>query len=463
MIEFRDVTFTYAKGKGGVKNINLNIKKGELIVLTGKSGSGKTTVTRLINGLAGSFYEGKVSNKIYVNKFESSHLSMWEKGKVIGSVFQDPRSQFFSTEVEGEIAYGCENYGYKTKKIQNRVNRAINDLEICNLKGKKLLDLSNGEKQKVAIASVYAVSPEIYVFDEPSSNLDIKSTKQLGLLIKYLKECGKTIIVSEHRIWYLINIADRFIHMEKGKIAQINNRKEMLAKTTDMLRSQGIRSMVKPSINKNLIHNNMKKSKDILKVTNLSFFYGKKDIFSSLSFSIKEGEIVAITGENGAGKTTLARILCGLIKQKTGEILIANKIANKKSRMKKIRYIPHDTDSQLFGESVLNEILLTIEDNDYNSRKAFELIDKMNLKESINKHPSTLSGGQKQRLVLASALMEKRKILIFDEPTSGLDAENMYMVAETMKNIVSRGITILIITHDTEMIEACCDRCIELI
>lgn len=464
MIELKNISFTYEKSGEGVKDINLNIKQGELVVLTGKSGSGKTTITRLINGLAGTFYSGISNNSICINNESFSKIPMWKRGKIIGSVFQDPRSQFFAHEVESEIAFGCENYGYITEDIRKRVTSSVQDLKISKLCKRKLVELSNGEKQKVSIASIYAISPEVYVFDEPSSNLDEQATEELGVLIKYLKECGKTIIVSEHRIWYLIDIADRFVHLDKGRIVEIVNKHQLLNKTINLLKMQGIRSTCKPvkKIDKNIECLENKYLDEMINVESLSFCYKNKEIFNSLSFSIRKGEIVALTGKNGVGKTTLARILCGLEKHQKGNIYINGKLSNKKQRLKDIRYVPHDTDSQLFTDNLMNEMLLTIDKTDENKEIAVKLLKEINLYTYINRHPATLSGGQKQRLILASALLEKRKIMIFDEPTSGLDSENTVIVANAMKKMVSKGVTILIITHDIEMMNECCDRYIEI-
>lgn len=463
MIRLNNVTFTYAKSNQGIKNINLHIPKGQFVVLTGRSGSGKTTVTRIINGLAGSFYEGDFEGKISLNSVDASTLEMWKRGKLVGSIFQDPKSMFFSPKVEGEVAFGCENYGYETNEIRRRVAKAIKQLGINELRDKNLMNLSNGEKQKVGIASIHAVEPDIYVFDEPSSNLDVEATKQLGLLMKYLKDKGKTIVVSEHRIWYLMNLVDTFVLMENGIIKETITPEMLRKKQSSKLINLGLRSINKPDLHMKINENTSKEQPPaILKIESLSFGYHKTTVFKNLSFTVNKGDIAAVTGLNGTGKTTLAKVLCGLLKEKQGTVLLDGEPIRKSKRKNLIRFIPHETDSQLFAENLIEEVMLTCVNTKENVEKAKALLESMGLFEYKDRHPITLSGGQKQRLVLATSLMDERPVLIFDEPTSGLDAGNMLLVAQAMKKASKRGMTILIITHDREMIKECCNKVISI-
>lgn len=215
MIELKDVSFTYSgDNKAGVKNINLNIFKGEFIVLCGESGCGKTTITRLINGLIPNFYEGQISGNVRINGEEISKQPLYNTARIVGSVFQNPRSQFFNVDTTSEIAFGLENFGLPEYEIEKRIENTVNNFQIEKLLGKSIFHLSGGEKQKIACASVSAMEPEILVMDEPSSNLDISSIMELREILKSWKKQGKTIIISEHRLFYMRGLADRFIYTQ---------------------------------------------------------------------------------------------------------------------------------------------------------------------------------------------------------------------------------------------------------
>ncbi len=219
MIRLENVTYSYSKeAEASLKNVDLTVKEGQFIVLIGKSGCGKTTVTRVINGLATKFYDGKLTGKVFIKNKNLEQIPLWEIGRTVGSIFQDPRSQFFASLTEDEVAFGCENYGFDRKLIQKRIDHAIHKVGGESQLGKEIYSMSSGEKQKIAIASVYAVNPFIYVFDEPSANLDMDSVIKLQELMKFLKNEGHTVIVAEHRLYYLMELADRFIYMNEGRI-----------------------------------------------------------------------------------------------------------------------------------------------------------------------------------------------------------------------------------------------------
>jgi energy-coupling factor transport system ATP-binding protein len=465
MIDLQNVCFSYANSadRESVKNLTLRVREGEFVVLTGVSGSGKTTVTRIINGLAPAFYEGKLRGEIRLGGQNASELSMWERGTLVGSIFQDPRSQFFSPQVEGEIAFGCENLGYSHEEIRRRVRGAIADLKIADLRGRNLHHLSNGEKQKVAIASIRSIGPKIYVFDEPSSNLDTEATNQLCGLMKKMKDEGCTLIVSEHRIWYLMALADRFLYLKNGEIEWDIPAADMRKIPPDKLNAMGVRntSFVSCTLTASK-ESHVKPSELQLGVDTVSFRYQKKSVLLNFSFTAYPGEIIAITGQNGTGKTTLAKILCGLYKPQNGTIRLGNEVMNCKQRMKRIRFIPHDTAAGLFAESVREELLLTADKTQANGEKADGLLRIFGLDEYKDRHPATLSGGQKQRLVLAAALMDRVSVMVFDEPTSGLDSNNMRLVADAIRRATEIGTTVFIITHDGELVQDCCNRVLDL-
>jgi len=455
MIELTRASFQYENSDRGVQDISLSVKGGECVVLTGLSGCGKTTVTRLVNGLAPSYYPGVFSGSVKIDGKDTFSLSTWEIGRLVGSVFQDPKSQFFSSELAGEVAFPCENYGLSTQEIRARTDAAIEALKLSHLKDRAVDILSSGEKQRAAIASVYAMKPKVFVCDEPTANLDAAGTRQLAQTLRQLKEQGFTLLIAEHRIDWLMGIADRFLYLRDGRIAAEYAPRDLLLPEADIL-GMGLRSphegkcLPAPSV--------LDESPAVLKTAGLSKRIRKEVIFEDISLSVPEGGVTAITGQNGAGKTTLAQILCGLSKQTRGHILIDGKKARAAVRRREIYYCGNDTSTQFFTASVAEELLLNTGLTEENKDRARHLLKEFGLYEYRDAHPSTLSGGQKQRLAIACAIFSGRRILILDEPTSGLDGQNMRLIAERLKSEARSGRTILVITHDRELIESCCDR-----
>ena len=220
MIELRNINFRYAGGTdaGGLVNIDLIIPDGQVILLCGQSGCGKTTLTRLVNGLIPNYYEGELSGEVLLDGKNISSLPLYETAKYVGSVFQNPRTQFFTVDSTSELAFGCENQGLPEEEIIQRVKSTAEQFDMENLLGKNIFSLSGGEKQKIACASVSASNPPIIVLDEPSSNLDMSATKDLRRMIQIWKQQGKTVIIAEHRLYYLKELIDRVVYLKDGKI-----------------------------------------------------------------------------------------------------------------------------------------------------------------------------------------------------------------------------------------------------
>ena len=219
IIEIKNVLHRYKGAETeSLKDVSIYVKKGETLLLCGASGSGKTSLIRLINGLIPHYYQGEVSGEVRVKDLDVSQIELYELAGIVGTVFQNPRSQFFSVDTDGEIVFGPENVGLDPKEILERKETIVHEMHIEKLLGRSLFELSGGEKQRIACASVAALLPEIILLDEPSSNLDWNSIERLGEIIRNWKEQGKTIIISEHRLWYLKDLVDRVIYMENGKI-----------------------------------------------------------------------------------------------------------------------------------------------------------------------------------------------------------------------------------------------------
>ena len=220
MIALQNINFRYAGGNdaGGLENINLTIPDGQVLLLCGKSGCGKTTLTRLINGLIPNYYDGKLTGNVLLNGKNISQLPLYETAKYVGSVFQNPRTQFFTVDTTSELAFGCENQGLPENEIVERVKFIADQFDIESLMGKNIFCMSGGEKQKIACASVSVSDPPIMVLDEPSSNLDISATEDLRHMIQRWKEQGKTVVIAEHRLYYLRDLIDRVLYWRTEKL-----------------------------------------------------------------------------------------------------------------------------------------------------------------------------------------------------------------------------------------------------
>ncbi len=466
MIKIKDVTFSYEteneseiKKTSGIDNFNLEIKKGEFIVLSGNSGCGKTTVVRLINGLIPNYYKGKLEGNVEINGENITRDSISLTAKKVGSVFQNPRSQFFNVNTSSELAFPLENRGVEVSIIQERINRIVKELKIEDLVDRNLFKLSGGEKQKIACGSVAVSDTDIVVLDEPSSNLDIFAIEKLRILLKNWKEQGKTIIIAEQRLYFLRDLADRMIVMKNGKINCELSKEDMNKISVEQIKHMGLRTLDMGELKSK---KNISTYEEKLVIENLKFRYPRTNYGISIDHAeIKKGSIVAVIGKNGAGKTTFAKCMCGLNKKCKGVLKTETGEYNNKTRLKNCYMVMQDVNHQLFMESIYDEVELSLQGKKkINEKEAYiqvkEILKDFDLSDYGEKHPMALSGGQKQRVAIAAAVASNREVLILDEPTSGLDYLRMIQVAEYLKKISKLGRTIFIITHDLELIMECC-------
>ena len=459
MIEIRELSFKYKGGANySLKDINLKIKKGECILLCGRSGCGKSTLLKLMNGIIPEFYDGDISGSVVVNGMNTFTTPIYKLSKDVSSVFQNPKTQFYTTNTTDEIAFGLENYGIEKGVINKRIEEVEKELHLENLMNKNIFNLSGGEKQKIAIASIYALNPEIFILDEPSSSLDIKSMEELSFTIKKLKSLGKTIIIAEHRLWYLKDIVDRAIYLEDGKIIREYSMDQIENLSEDERMRTGLRHSDYKAIEGFDDFETLNKGA-LLELKNLIFKRNTRTILSIKDLKFCYGNIIGIVGKNGIGKSTLAKIICGLYKANKGKILKDDENFNIKSRLNESLLIMQEVNCQLFTDTVKDEIVLTSNIKDDNALDTW--LKDMELKNISDRNPHILSGGQKQRVIILSALLSDKKILFFDEPTSGLDYRNMKIVAKNIKKVKEEDKLILIISHDVEFLDSVCDKVID--
>lgn len=469
-------TFQYAgKDDTVIRGIDLDIHEGEFVVLTGRSGCGKTTVARLINGLVPHFHEGTLDGTVSVDGMDTRDLSIGDIGKVVGSVFQDPRSQFFMTDTTSEVAFGCMNAGLPQAVVLERVNSAFQRMGIQHLRDRSVFTLSSGEMQMVAIASCYAMGPSVYVFDEPSANLDIAAVKTLRRAMSELKREGKTVVVLEHRLFYLSDLIDRLVVIEDGAVANTYDAASLTSLEDHSLARMGLRSLQLQSALRAIpVRDPSLPTREaaIFEAKELAFSH-KPTAFGEnaetrspsfhtvgpLSFSAQSGEIVGIIGENGAGKTTLSRLCCGLEEEDCGTLLIDGKPLSATERVGRVRLVMQDPDYQIFSDSVLGELSVSGRRDASACEQALRTLGLWEIRQA---HPATLSRGQKQRLTIACALVDEAAAFFFDEPTSGMDRKNMERAASAIRSLAQSGSVIFAVSHDYEFLLSVCNRIIHL-
>ena len=454
MIKIDHISFSYGEeneNTGGVRDIDLNIEDGQFVVLCGESGCGKTTITRLINGLIPHYYEGQMAGEVWVNGEKVSEQPLYDTAAVVGSVFQNPRSQFFNVDTTSETTFGCENLGQPEKDIRERFAKTVRDFRLENLMDRNIFHLSGGEKQKIACAGVSIMEPDVLVMDEPSSNLDAASILDLRKILAFWKSQGKTIIVSEHRLYYLRGLADRFIYLAEGQVSRDYSAAEFEQLTEQQRSNMGLRTFALERLLPPVLP---QQEKTALALHNFRFAYkNEPETLHIMDCEIPTNRIVGIIGNNGAGKSTFSRCFCGLEKR-CGEIVWNGRKYRPKDRLSTCYMVMQEVNHQLFTESVLDEVLISMEEE--NQERAEEILNRLDLLAFKDRHPMSLSGGQKQRVAIASAIASKRSILFFDEPTSGLDYKHMKEVANVLRQVRDTGITVYVITHDLELILDCC-------
>ena len=514
-ISATNVSFKYKTSDTNIlKEINLNVEKGKFILICGPTGSGKTSLIRSINGLIPHFYRGKFYGYMKIKGTDTISSSPALLSKTVGTVFQIPENQLFSMDVERELAFSLENLGYSKEEIGSRIEKVISITRIEELRHRPPFQLSGGEQQKVAIASLLALDPEILVLDEPLSNLDPKTSLEILNLLKELQTSyNKTIIISEHRMESIIPFVDEIIIIHDGRIIQHDNTKIVL--NSDKIyglgldlppiiywlkkkRDEGlflgeiplnfeeqkqmlaiIFSKYTEMPNIKPIAINIKKEIDsqgknpIIFLKNIGHSYeistDKTKALDNVTCSIFPREIVAIMGSNGAGKSTLIKCISGLIKPKKGNVWIQgenNKNFPTYKIAKKVGLMFQNPDHQLFLNSVLDEIKFSLKNLNLSQEEEKNRIEKtlreLDLNDISNESPFDLSGGQRKKVSLATILCRNPNILIFDEPTIGQDAKHKMRLNKLILQAQSQNKTSIIVSHDLEFVANLATRVIIL-
>ncbi len=498
MIEFKDFSFFYPDSKKpSLDKINVTIDEGEFLVITGPSGGGKSTFLRSINGLIPNFYGGKISGEVIVNGKNASKTPTNKMSEMVGMVFQDPENQLVSTQVEREIAFGMENLCFSKELMQKRIEEALDAVNISRLRNRTTSELSGGQKQKVAIASVLATHPDILLLDEPTSELDPRSAESvLNVIEKINDELGLTILLVEHRLERVIHHVDRMLMIDGGRMiydgsprkirsAHVENWKVGLPPVTrlslhfqDKIQNNGIPLTVKEarlalrdilSNPKNKILWEKKKSSDKVSISMDKVFFsydGEKDVLKNISFKVYEGDMIALMGKNASGKTTLVKLMNGLVKQRKGKMLLFGKKINDyplEELIQKVGIVFQDPNLHHFNDTVQEEVAFVLKNlgvkQEIIDKKVEAILKKFKIYQYRNSYPHDLSGGERQRVALASVLVSEPEILILDEPTRGMD---YYLKKELISYLKEKAKTSIMVTHDIETAAEFADRVVLL-
>lgn len=486
IIDVENLSFKYfGCNDFALKDINIKIGKGEFIGVIGKSGSGKSTLLHCLTGIIPHEIKGEKTGSVMINNLNTDEHGISEITNQLGIVFQNPEIQLFNISVEDELAFICENLAYPIDEIKKSVDFALDTIGIRHLKDEYPFNLSGGEKQKVAIASVLTVRPKILVLDEPTSELDAKGKETVFKTLKKLKNDGMTIILVDHNLDGSYKLADKLILLDDGKIEMFGETENILK--SPMIESLGLRLpqqvqmglklkldgmlmdienmarlLDEKIINKefsikylNLVNNS--NVENAIKIENLSFKRDNHVILKNIDLEIKKGDFIALIGKNGSGKTTLALIIMGILKKNKGVVNVFGETnGDIKKIRKKVGFLFQNPEHQLFCNTVTEEIKYGLE-NDIDMNK---IMENMNLKRLKDNHPLTLSRGERQRVATATAISNNPEILIIDEPTTGQDWNNIKSFMNILKELNDNGKTILLITHDMRVVGEYCKKVI---
>ena len=488
MIELNHVTYRYPfSDRNALEDISLTVRPGEAVLCTGVSGCGKSTLIRLINGLCPHYFGGELKGTVRVAGQDNQTMKLHEISSRVGTLFQNPESQFFALGVEEEMAFKPESRGMHPDKIRDLIAKTSQRFGLNSVLKNTIHELSQGQKQKVGLASLMMEPLQVLILDEPTGNLDPESTMDLAQEILRLKEKGVAVLIVDHRLYWLKGVADRVCVMEKGRIVQEGTFDDL----SDEVRARyGLRK-VDVEDKRHELPPLSDGKETVMKISDLSFAYPRKDkIFNGTDLELRKG-ITGLFGPNGTGKTTLARILTGLNKPTQGTLEIRGKKVKPQECLRHVAVVLQNADHQLYMRTVFDELLTSLEAAGCRGGKqaaeelmqlfdltelrdrhphslsggkqaAEELMQLFDLTELRDRHPHSLSGGQQQRLVIACAFAKKPDVIILDEPTSGLDGANLHRIAGALRQLSDEGKAVLVITHDLELVDMVCDSAIRL-
>ena len=485
MIKFSHVSLIYPNStKTVLEDLNLTIDEGELVLVIGPTGSGKSSLLRLINGLVPHHTGGILAGDVSVNGTSTQIAKPGAMAHLIGIVGQNPANGFVADTVEEELAFGMEVLNLPSDVMRKRVEEVLDLLSLAALRNRSIATLSGGEQQRVAIGAALVTHPKVLVLDEPTSALDpIAAEEVLSILHRLVHDLGLTVVIAEHKLERVIQFADRIVHINGAGVANVGTPEEILMNSPiappivhlakalglkeigltvrDMRRMTTAFRELPTAENKN---HEVKTGDAVISIENLKVSYGDSIALNNVSSTINEGEIVAVMGRNGAGKSSLLKAIAGVSPVQSGKIrVLGNNPADLhgKARRQSIGFIPQEPSDLLYGQSVQIECDQADRDNELSAGTTFTVLQQLVPGISGNTHPRDLSEGQRLGLALSVVVSSNPTILILDEPTRGLDYEAKSQLTRILIQFAATfGKAVLLATHDVELVAELATRVI---
>ena len=458
------LTFRYhTRPEPALHDVSLTLEQGELFLVAGASGCGKTTLIRCINGLIPRSYKGELSGRVLLEGQDTTELSLSHVSQIVGTVLQDPERQILGAYVSAEVAFGLENLGLPREEIVQRIDETLDYLDISHLRDRETFYLSGGEKQKISLAGVLAMRPSILLLDEPLASLDPASAQEALALFRRLADEGVSIILVEHRVEDALSIRpDRVLFMQEGKVtycgppddlAQVVDYRQVKMPAPIVMQravsepSPAFEPAIKPNGREPLVT-----------FEDVSFAYGDGPaVIRDISLTIRRGDVIAVLGPNGAGKTTLVKHAIGLLKPRQGNVTVAGQDTKKMSVAQiahTLGYVFQSPSHMLFAPTVQEELAFGPKNLGYDPEDiaagVAQAVEIVNLKDLENYPPLALSFGQQKRVSIAAILAMRSKILVMDEPTAGQDYRNYMAFMDAILQMPGFA-AVLFITHDLDL------------
>jgi energy-coupling factor transport system ATP-binding protein len=481
MIRVEGLSFSYARAARPVlRDVSFATEPGELVLVAGPSGGGKSTLLRCLNGLVPHFHGGEFAGRVLIDERDTREHQPRDLADVIGMVFQDPESQMVAETVEDEIAFGMENLGLGQQAMRKRMEEALDLLRLTPLRGRRLDMLSGGELQRVAIASVLTMQPRALLLDEPTSQLDPQGAEELLTTLQRLNDdLGLTVIIAEHRLERVVQYADRVLYLPGDGSVRAMEPRDAMASTplappvAKLGRALGwspvplsvregrrfvadVRELPAPPA----VNGKRSAGEASVVVRDLRVAYGGIEALRGVSFEARAGEVLALMGRNGAGKTTLLRTLVGLQRADAGSALVLGRdIATLETPelAREVALVPQQASDVLYRETVEAEIADALSGTGREGSVDDALVE-WGLTELRGQHPIDLSAGERQRAALAAMLVGRPRLILLDEPTRGMDYETKERLVENLRRRCRDGATVILASHDVELAGRCADR-----